>query len=273
MIFLVAVSRCAGLHTEMHRCAWIEAAVERSWAASALAALPVEVTDAGEGWTRLRGLPQAILEFLLFDMASDLTRDGIRYGQEECRCRVKTAIIPEEELEGWRAALRDGPFGGAAVKHAYPCLGVTVAGRSIGPGPGNGDWHPAAMAQVQIGTWQRPGDKAIDRPPKYARTRRRQAIVQCFGTLMLPHSCCTQGRLASRPPGSGRLFGASARLPSEQGNGLPGGSSAAWVSSSGSKGRPNASRPPPPLVSWLGFGRAGGAHLRPGPNNKPNGQG
>ena len=42
MIFLVAVSRCAGLHTEMHRCAWIEATVDASWAACALAALPPE---------------------------------------------------------------------------------------------------------------------------------------------------------------------------------------------------------------------------------------
>ena len=85
MIFLVAVSRCAGLHTEMHRCAWIEATVEASWAAVAFAALPVEVSDAGGGWTRLRGLPQAILECLVIDRADGLTRGGIRYVEEECR--------------------------------------------------------------------------------------------------------------------------------------------------------------------------------------------
>jgi hypothetical protein len=108
MIFLVAVSRCAGLHTEMHRCAWVEAEVELAWAASAFAALPVEVSDAGEGWTRLRGLPTAILEFLLLEVDGGPSRDGIRYGGEECRCRVKTAVIPEEEVEAWRHALRDG---------------------------------------------------------------------------------------------------------------------------------------------------------------------
>ncbi len=38
MLLLVAVSRCAGLHTEMHRCAWIEVTVDAAWAAHALAA-------------------------------------------------------------------------------------------------------------------------------------------------------------------------------------------------------------------------------------------
>ena len=137
--------------------------MEGPWAAAAFAALPVEVSDAGGGWTRLRGLPQAILEFLIRDMADWLAPDDIRYAEEECRCRVKTAVIPEEELEGWRLALRDGPFGRTAVKHAYPCLGITVAGRSIGHGPDNGTWHPAALVQVQLGTWQKPGDKAIER--------------------------------------------------------------------------------------------------------------
>ena len=163
MIFLVAVSRCAGLHTEMHRCAWVEAEVELAWAAVAFAALPVETSDAGGGWTRLRGLPPAIMEFLLLGMDGGPPRDGIRFGEEECRCRVKTAVIPEEEVEAWRHALRDGPFGPGAVRHAYPCLGVTVSGRSIGRGPARGAWHAAALTEMQLGTWQRPGNKAVER--------------------------------------------------------------------------------------------------------------
>ena len=50
----------------MHRCSWIEAVVDADWASRTLAALPVEISDAGGGWVRLRGLPPAILAFLLY---------------------------------------------------------------------------------------------------------------------------------------------------------------------------------------------------------------
>ena len=151
----------------------------------------------GGGWTSLRGLPQAILEFLVLDMADGLTRAGIRYVEEECKCRVKTAVIPEEEVEEWRLALEDGPFGRAAVKHAYPCLGITVAGRSIGRGPPNGRWHSAALTQMQLGTWKRPGDKAVERAAEIrthqASAGHRAVLWNTYVALL----CFIQGRRAS----------------------------------------------------------------------------
>ena len=202
MIFLVAVSRCAGLHTEMPRCAWIEAAVEAPWAAVAFAALPVEVKDAGGGWTTLRGLPQAILEFLVIDMADGLTRAGIRYFDEECRCRVKTAVIPEEEVESGGSPWRTVTSGGQ--RSNTRAWGSPLPGGASGVAHRTGCGTQLPWYRYNLGRGSGPATRRSKGQLRFVRTRLRPAIGQSSGTHTLLPPCCTQGKPANHQRDSSR---------------------------------------------------------------------
>lgn len=143
-MFLVAAGHCAGLVTA----AWLPAFSQEAWrvlehflahAARALGAWEISGLPSPPG----AGGPADAFETVVVS---------------RCSCAIKTAMVLVCELGGWRACLRDSPFGPGAVQPCARYLGVAVGScmtgtagmrgggrcaKRLGPGPAVG-WPPMA---------------------------------------------------------------------------------------------------------------------------------
>jgi len=156
-IFLMVASRCAGLRLETHCCAWVEALELTDEAITVLSCLPVTTESIPDGWTRILGLPPQLLEMICHTGCIRAWCNRSRIIRLQCRCKIKTAVVPATNLELWAGALSGSAFGAASVVATYPYLGVAVTSRSADRFGYGRTWDAGALQLVQMGTWKKAG--------------------------------------------------------------------------------------------------------------------
>ena len=193
MLFLLAAGHAAGLLAEGHMCAWVECTGLSPAARSALAHLPVVITEAG-AVSALRGVDADTLCTLLSHAVPHWCAEHwIR--RTTCTCGIKTAVVPASQRDQWRLAMTHSPFRADSVVDTWQYLGVGVAGLTmtdVGRAP---VYTQDALRAVQQATWGRALRKADLRArgmlAAQASPGRRAALWNTYVTSLVTYQAQT----------------------------------------------------------------------------------
>ena len=111
----LAASRAAGLQLETHRCRGLLADPLPEVLRQALDRLTLGISQCEDGRISITGLPLVLLVALARSLGQEAWTRTVTEFVGLCRCKVKTAIVPSRNLQGWKLRLAHTPFGTEAL--------------------------------------------------------------------------------------------------------------------------------------------------------------
>ena len=189
--FLPWVSRAIGLHIATHHCRRLVLLEPPPEVEPALATLPVDWTRASDGTITITGLTPPVVDRLL------RRRLGERVGptqvvHSECRCSLKTAIVPSRYAPWWRRLMDFSPFGASSVQDKWPYLGAccVVCARETADQTGL-TMSTECLNMLRQGTWGKAMTKLRTRAASAVQTHaspgRRAAIWNTYMISLIPY--------------------------------------------------------------------------------------
>ena len=155
LYFLMAASRAAGLQLETHRCRGLLADPLPEVLRQALDRLTLGISQCEDGRISITGLPLVLLVALARSLGQEAWTRTVTEFVGLCRCKVKTAIVPSRNLQGWKLRLAHTPFGTEALVRHWKYLGAELGG----PAPREefrNRWQATALEALRFATWQAP---------------------------------------------------------------------------------------------------------------------
>ena len=130
---LIVAGQAAGLLTETHTCEKLEVTGADTHKLETLKPLGVDVRVSNDGTCHMiTGLPPRLTKKIMDHVHPEGWCEHVAIWHRECRCSIKSALVPSHDPQGWKEAMANSPYGQDVVTDLWPYLGITAAGPTMG---------------------------------------------------------------------------------------------------------------------------------------------